>query len=44
MPKFIEGFADRMMVPPGKRDMHAFDEELPGVGNRKFADGKSSKE
>ena len=44
LPKFIEGIADRMAMPPGKRDVQAFDDQLPGFGIRKFADGKPSKE
>ena len=37
MPKFIEGFADRLVVPAGARDVQVFDDELPGFGIRKFA-------
>jgi len=42
MPKFTEGFADKLMVPPGARDVQAFDDELPGFGIRKFAKGHAS--
>lgn len=42
MPKFIEGFADRLQVPAGARDVQAFDDELPGFGIRKFAKGHAS--
>ena len=37
MLKFMEGFADRMTVPAGARDVQVFDDELPGFGIRKFA-------
>jgi hypothetical protein len=43
-PNFVEGFADRMLVLAGERDVQAFDDELPGFGIRKFADGKPNKE
>jgi integrase len=42
MPKFIEGFADRMQVPAGMREIQVFDDDLPGFGIRKFASGKAS--
>src|SRR5688572_3728651 len=42
MPKFTEGFADKLTVPPGARDVQAFDDELPGFGIRKFAKGHAS--
>jgi len=42
MPKFIEGFADKLIVPTGARDVQAFDDELPGFGIRKFARGRAS--
>src|SRR5436190_23309946 len=42
MPKFVEGFADRLKVPDGARDVQAFDDELPGFGIRKFDSGKAS--
>jgi hypothetical protein len=42
MPKFIEGFADKLHVPAGARDVQVFDDELPGFGIRKFAKGHAS--
>ena len=42
MPKLIEGFADKIVVPTGARDMQVFDDELPGFGIRKFDSGKAS--
>ena len=42
MPKFIEGFADKLIVPAGARDVQVFDDELPGFGIRKFARGHAS--
>lgn len=42
MAKFIEGFADKMIVPVDARDAQAFDDELPGFGIRKFGSGKAS--
>ena len=46
MPKLIEGFADKLHVPPGKRDVLVFDDEhkdaVPGFGIRKFASGKAT--
>jgi hypothetical protein len=30
MPKFFEGFADRLKVPEGERDVQVFDDDLPG--------------
>ena len=42
MPKLVEGFAERMIVPAGARDAQAFDDELPGFGIRKFNSGKAS--
>jgi hypothetical protein len=42
MPKFIEGLADKLTVPPGARDVQVFDDELPGFGIRKFARGHAS--
>src|SRR5262245_30706807 len=42
MPKFTEGFADKLTVPPGARDVQVFDDELPGFGIRKFAKGHAS--
>jgi len=40
MPKFVEGFADRLRVPEGARDVQVFDDDLPGFGIRKFAGSK----
>jgi integrase len=42
MGKFVEGCADKLEVPPGKRDVQAFDDELPGFGVRKFKNGSAS--
>ena len=42
MPKFIEGFADKLRVPAGARDVQVFDAELPGFGIRKFAKSHAS--
>jgi integrase len=46
MPKLVEGFADSIVVPAGKRDVMVFDDghkdAVPGFGIRKFASGKSS--
>ena len=42
MPKFVEGFVDRLQVPAGAKDAQAFDDELAGFGVRKFASGKAS--
>ena len=42
MAKFTEGFADKLRVPEGARDVQVFDDELPGFGIRKFASGKAS--
>jgi len=42
MAKFVEGYADRMVVPPGKRDTQEFDDTLPGFGIRKFDSGRAS--
>ena len=42
MPKFVEGFAARITVPEGQRDVLVFDSELPGFGIRKFASGRTS--
>ena len=41
MPKFFEGFADRLQVPDDARDVQVFDEGLPGFGIRKFASGRA---
>lgn len=42
MPKLTEGFADKLHVPAGVRDVQVFDDELPGFGIRKFAKGHAS--
>jgi integrase len=42
MPRFTEGFADKLKVPEGARDVQAFDDELAGFGVRKFDTGKAS--
>ena len=39
MAKLCEGYAVRMIVPEGNRDVQAFDDALPGFGIRKFASG-----
>ena len=45
MPKLVEGYADRLVVPAGARDVLVFDGDHPdavrGFGLRKFASGKS---
>ena len=42
MPKFVEGYAAKLSVPDGQRDIQVFDDALPGFGIRKFASGKAS--
>ena len=42
MPKLTEGFADKLVVPEGARDVQVFDDDLPGFGVRKFAGGHAS--
>src|SRR5262245_9843535 len=42
MAKFTEGYSARMEVPPGKRDVQEFDDDLPGFGIRKFDSGRAS--
>ena len=42
MPKLCEGYAARLHVPAGSRDIQVFDDELPGFGIRKFESGKAS--
>ena len=41
MPKLVDGFAAKMRVPAGRRDVTVFDDALPGFGIRKFASGKA---
>jgi hypothetical protein len=41
VPKFLEGFADKLKVPVGARDVLVFDSEVAGFGIRKFASGKA---
>src|SRR5215468_8622120 len=45
MPKLIEGIADRLRVPSGKRDVLVCDgghgDAVPGFGIRKFASGRA---
>jgi integrase len=40
--KFVEGFADKLKVPAGAKDVQVFDDELRGFGIRKFASGATS--
>jgi integrase len=42
VPKFFEGFADRLQVSVGARDVQVFDDDLPGFGIRKFASGRAA--
>lgn len=42
MVKLVEGLADRLDVPPGRRDVQVFDDDLPGFGIRKFDSGRAS--
>src|SRR6516162_7688185 len=42
MPKFFEGYADKLVVPKGSRDVLVFDTEVRGLGIRKFASGEAS--
>ena len=42
MPKFFEGYADKLVVPKGSRDVLVFDTEVAGLGIRKFASGEAS--
>jgi integrase len=37
--KFYEGFADKLTIPEGARDVQVFDEDVPGFGIRKFNTG-----
>lgn len=41
MARLVEGYAARLEVPAGKRDVQVFDDALPGFGIRKFASGKA---
>jgi len=41
LPKIIEGYAAGLEVPSGDRDIHVWDDALPGFGIRKFASGKA---
>jgi integrase len=42
MPKLTEGYAAKLEVPAGARDVQVFDDDLPGFGIRKFASGLAS--
>ena len=42
MPKLVEGYANKLEVPPDKRDVQVFDDVLPGFGIRKFESGRAS--
>jgi integrase len=42
VPKFVEGYAAKLEVPPGQRDVLVFDDALPGFFIRKFTSGKAS--
>ena len=42
MPKLTEGYAAKLVVPPGKRDVQVFDDALPGFFIRKFESGRAS--
>ena len=41
MPKLVEGFASKLRVPAGDRDVQVFDDALPGFGIRKFKSGRA---
>jgi hypothetical protein len=41
MAKFTEGFADRLTVPAGTKDVQVFDDELSGFGCRKYGSAKA---
>lgn len=41
MPKLTEGYAAKLVVPSGKRDIQVFDDALPGFGIRKFESGRA---
>jgi hypothetical protein len=38
---FKEGFADKLVVPPGANEVQVFDDKLGGFGIRKFKSGKA---
>lgn len=42
MARFVEGYADKIVVPDGSREIQVFDDALPGFGIRKFASGRTS--
>ena len=42
MPKLIEGYVNKLQVPPAQRDVQVFDDTLPGFGIRKFESGRAS--
>jgi integrase len=42
MVKLVEGYAANLKVPPGERDVLAFDDALPGFFVRKFESGRAS--
>ena len=42
MAKLVEGFATKLPVPAGARDVQVFDDALPGFGIRKFESGRTS--
>jgi hypothetical protein len=41
VPKLTDDYVSKLKVPPGKRDVLAFDTEVRGFGVRKFASGKA---
>ena len=41
MAKLVEGYAAKMRVQQGSRDVQVFDDALPGFGIRKFESGKA---
>ena len=42
MPKLVEGYAAKLRVSEGERDVQVFDDALPGFGIRKFESGRAS--
>src|SRR5262245_23701442 len=40
--EFKEGFAEKLVVPAGRKEVQVFDNKLPGFGCRKFASGAAS--